>query len=103
MENLREQTLDNKARAAAEIAALEKPNHSNGFIAQSECDICQAYTAKIAAIITKHLRGAAVPEPHCWHCGVVLAYAPTLRCEDCPTECDIENCDELGCAPPTED
>ena len=37
--------------------------------------------------------------PSCWHCGVVLAYAPKLRCEDCPDECDVEGCDELGCAP----
>lgn len=37
--------------------------------------------------------------PSCWHCGVVLAYAPKLRCEDCPEECDVEGCDELGCAP----
>ena len=35
--------------------------------------------------------------PTCWHCSVVLAYAPRLRCEDCPTECDGEGCDEVGC------
>lgn len=39
--------------------------------------------------------------PSCWHCGVVLAEAPKLRCDDCPTECDVEGCDELGCAPST--
>ena len=33
----------------------------------------------------------------CWHCGVVLAYVPKPRCEDCPDECDVENCDEMGC------
>lgn len=37
-------------------------------------------------------------EPVCWHCGVVLAYAPKFRCEDCPTDCDVENCDAYGCA-----
>lgn len=34
----------------------------------------------------------------CWHCGVVLAWTLKPRCEDCPEECDVENCDEMGCA-----
>lgn len=42
---------------------------------------------------------ATTQEAVCWHCGVVLAYTPRLRCEDCPTECDVESCDELGCSP----
>lgn len=31
---------------------------------------------------------------------LLLAYVPKLRFEDCPTECDIEGCEELGCATP---
>ena len=51
--------------------------------------------------VRRHFASPATPEtdnrPSCWHCGVVLAYAPKLRCEDCPNECDVEGCDELGC------
>lgn len=36
-------------------------------------------------------------EAVCWHCGVVLACSPKLRCEDCPDECDTEDCKEFGC------
>lgn len=32
----------------------------------------------------------------CWHCKVVLIPAP-LRCENCPDECDDENCEEDAC------
>lgn len=47
------------ARAAAEeIALLEKPNHSNEFIASHDCDICNTYRQKIAAIIQRHHEGA---------------------------------------------
>jgi hypothetical protein len=38
----------------------------------------------------------------CWHCGVVLAPAPKPHCEDCPTECDEEDCDAFGCRAATE-
>jgi hypothetical protein len=34
----------------------------------------------------------------CGHCGVVFAEAIKPRCEDCPAECDEENCDAMGCA-----
>jgi hypothetical protein len=32
----------------------------------------------------------------CWHCGTVLV-VPKLRCEQCPSDCDVEGCDEMGC------
>lgn len=44
------------------------------------------------------LSRAAVAEDHCWHCGVVLTPSPKPHCEDCPAECDVEDCDEMGCA-----
>ncbi len=34
----------------------------------------------------------------CWHCRVVLSEAVKPRCENCPDECDVEGCDEDGCA-----
>lgn len=52
------------------------------------CDDCQRSAATSGA-----------REAHCWHCGVVLANAPKLRCEDCPDECDVEGCGAMGCAP----
>lgn len=38
---------------------------------------------------------------YCWHCGDALSEWPKPHCERCPTECDVEGCDELGCAPAT--
>lgn len=37
-------------------------------------------------------------EQTCWHCLTVLAGPPLRpRCEQCPDECDVENCDAPGC------
>lgn len=44
--------------AAAEIAQLEKPNHTAEAVAMQDCDICNAYRQKIAAIIERHFEGA---------------------------------------------
>lgn len=33
----------------------------------------------------------------CWHCGIVLINVPKPRCEGCPDECDVVNCDAIGC------
>lgn len=71
-----------------------------------DCD-CHGWEARSFLIEAANRYAAtAAPQqsdarPSCWHCGVVLAYAPKLRCEDCPDECDVEGCDELGCAPAT--
>jgi hypothetical protein len=46
--------------------------------------------------------GGGAGECACWHCGVVLAPAPKPHCEDCPTECDEEDCDAFGCRAATE-
>jgi hypothetical protein len=43
----------------------------------------------------------SVGQNSCWHCGVVLARVPKLRCEQCPDECDVEGCTELGCTAPS--
>lgn len=56
------------------------------------------YVSRLAAAATAAPQQLDDKQPCCWHCGVVLAYTPKLRCEDCPDECDIVNCDALGCA-----
>ena len=46
-------------------------------------------------------RDKARAEDVCWHCGDALAtYSTRPRCEQCPDECDIEGCEEYGCAEP---
>lgn len=39
------------------------------------------------------------PEPVCWHClDVLIPDSRRPRCERCPDECDVEGCEEPGCA-----
>jgi hypothetical protein len=40
-------------------------------------------------------------ECSCWHCGDVLELEK-VHCDRCPTECDEEDCDAMGCQEPTE-
>lgn len=86
-------------REAAEAAAHEF------FFSGSVPKTTEHAIEHLAAIIAKHCSpvsaagGDEDDRPSCWHCGVVLAYAPKLRCEDCPDECDTENCEEIGCRP----
>lgn len=44
---------------------------------------------------------SAEGEAHCWHCGVAVVGVPRPRCEGCPAECDVENCDAFGCRAPS--
>jgi hypothetical protein len=34
----------------------------------------------------------------CWHCGdLLIPSANKPRCEQCPNDCDEENCEAMGC------
>jgi hypothetical protein len=59
---------------------------------------------EISTIILRNATRADLPrataDDSCWHCGVILAGVSKPRCESCPDECDVEDCDALGCATP---
>ena len=38
----------------------------------------------------------------CWHCGDELEPISKPRCERCPDECDVEDCDAMGCSTESE-
>lgn len=33
----------------------------------------------------------------CWHCGVTLETHPAV-CVECPSECDVDGCEAMGCS-----
>lgn len=55
----------------------------------------EAIEGAATGVVLRQVEAAAY---ECWHCKVALeAPSERPRCEDCPDNCDVEGCKELGC------
>lgn len=81
---------------AGEFVEIPISDPQGKWVRYSDYEHLQSQLEQLRAE-NERLKGELI-EPSCWHCGVVLTGVPKPRCEDCPTECDVINCDALGCA-----
>lgn len=94
VDELRGRVVFLTARLHVEMGHEQTVHHCE----EGECGYTQALIGRTQPGDDVPAAAAPVADA-CWHCGDVLTPAPKPCCENCPEECDVEGCDEMGCAP----